>query len=95
MVGRQDCLRAVGSDLLVASVVEEDYATAVNLRVNLCFYLSSGRGTPVVGGDIPHDGFEAEFTGNAKNRGTTSAERRAEEIDRLADGVFDCGTTRG
>src|SRR6185437_6945054 len=43
---------------------------------------------PVEGGDVPLDGGQAEFAGSAKNKGPTSAMRRAEEADGRAEGIF-------
>ncbi len=88
-------MRAVGADLFVASIVEEDDIAAANLPGDLAFDYGGRRGVPVIAGDVPHDRFEVEFAGYAENGGAASAEGRTEEIGMLADGILECGFTLG
>ena len=78
----------------MAAVVEEDDVAAADVFGDGAFDCRGGRGAPVVAGDVPHDGFEAEFAGDAKNGGAASAEGWAEEVEGLAGCVFEGGAAR-
>lgn len=80
MIGGDDCLGAVGAHLFVAAVVEKDDVTAVNPAGHFLLNYRGWRRVPVVSSDVPHDGLEAEFAGDAEHGGSASAEGRSEEI---------------
>jgi hypothetical protein len=75
----------------VTSVVEEDDVSALNFFGDFLFNFCCWRAVPVVAGNVPHNGFEAEFADDTKNGRTAAAERRTEKIGVRAHGVFDCG----
>ena len=77
--------------LFVTAVVEKDYVAAADVVGDLALDCGGGWGVPVVAGDVPHDGFEAEFAGDAENGGAASAEGWAEEIGGFADCIFEGG----
>ena len=95
MVGGDYGLGAVGAHLLVTAIVEKDYVAAANFGSDFLFDYGGWRGVPVVAGDVPHDWFEAEFTGDAEYGRAASAEGRAEEIGVGADGLLQCGFAGG
>jgi hypothetical protein len=90
VIGRQYRLRAIGAHVFVAAVVQQDYVTASNLLCDLLFNRSGRRRIPVVTCHIPHHRLKAQFTGDAKDRGAPSAERRAEQIRMLANSALQC-----
>src|SRR5579862_6765508 len=75
-IGGENSLRTVGAHLLVAAIVEKNHIATSNPPADFSFDLRRGRGIPVIPSDIPHHGFEAEFAGDAKNRGTAAAKGR-------------------
>ena len=79
-IGGDHGLGAVGAELLVASVVEEDYVAAANLFCDFFLDCGGGRGIPVVAGYVPHHRLQAESAGDAENGGAASTEGWAEEI---------------
>src|SRR5580693_472500 len=88
MIGGDYRLGTVGAHLLMTPIMEQDHVAAANLFCHLALDRRRWGGVPVVTGDVPHDGFEAEFAGHAEGRGAASSEGRAEKIRRLADGVL-------
>src|ERR1700730_3164945 len=77
----------------MAAIVQQDSVPAANLFYYLLFDYGSRRSVPVVACHIPHHGLKAQFTGDAENRGTPSAERGAKEIGMLADRAPQGGAT--
>ena len=73
------------------AIVQQDHIPAANLFCDFALDDLGRRRIPVVARNIPHDGFEAKFTGHAEYRGPASAERRAEEIGMLADRILQRG----
>ena len=79
----------------MASVVEEEVGAAAVAAVVADAALDAfeddcgGDGLPVFGDDVPLDGGEAEFAGEAKDVGAACSVGRAEEVDGGADGVLD------
>ena len=86
-------MRAVGAVLFVAAIVQQDYTTAASPLCDLTLDYRCRRSVPVVAGYVPHDGFEAEFTGDAKDGGAACAEGRAEEVGMVADCILESGAT--
>lgn len=84
-------LGAVGADLHVTSVVQEDDVAAANVVCDLALdHLGRGR-VPVVAGYIPHDRFQAKFAGYAEHGGAAASERRPEETRGFADRILQRG----
>ena len=94
-IGGDHCLGAVGAHLLVTAIVEKDDVAAVNPAGHFLLNYRGWRRVPVVSSDVPHDGLEAEFAGDAEHGGTASAEGRAEEIGVVPDGILQCGFAGG
>lgn len=76
----------------MTAVVEKDYVATANLGSDFLFDYRGWRGVPVVAGDVPHDGFESEFAGDAEYGGAASAEGWAEETRVLADCILQGGS---
>jgi len=75
----------------VAAVVQQDYVAAASLLCDLTLDYRCRRSVPVVAGYVPHDGFEAEFAGDAKDGGAACSEGRAEEVGMGADCIVNGG----
>ena len=73
-------LRAVRPHLLVSAVMQQDHIPASNVLGDFLFDHRGRRAVPVVAGDVPQDGFKAEFASNAEYGGAAASEGWAEEI---------------
>ena len=67
---------------------EKNNVAAAHLTRNFCFDYIGGRRIPVVAGDIPHHGAQAEFARNPQSRGTPSSKWWTKEVRMRSDCVF-------